>query len=658
MRLDRVRVVKYKCIIDSDEFEVSDVTALVGKNESGKTAILEALHRLNPMPDQPVKFEVELDYPASLQAEYEQAITNDGEAEAVVSAWFELDDDDMATLADKVGAGVVVSSMLAIARDYQNEFKVTLDFDERALASALVTSADLPESFARSLGSASTVAEIVERLESDSELPPEVGRFLKHTKGIAVSPQGYCYDAIKDRVPRFLYFDEYYLMNGQVNIPRLVERKNANSLEDSDRPMLGLIALAGLTVDELQKPTRTEVVERRLERATNNLGSQVLRHWSQNANLEVRFVYRRGLAQDEAEMRGEYNLRGRIYNSRHKASTPLGRRSRGFVWFFSFLAWFSQQKKSPFPLILLLDEPGLSLHARAQEDLLRYIDTELRPHHQVIYTTHSPFMVDPRHFGRIRVVEDRDIEEDNANGYGSSKQAAQGTKVITDVFTADTDSLFPLQGALGYEICQTLFIGPYSLIVEGVSDLLYLSVMSGLLERKGRERLDSRWVITPVGGSGKVPAFVSLLGAQKGLTIATLLDISSEDKQSIQELYKKKLLKKKNVMTYADFADGEQADVEDMFEIDFYLNLVNAEYASELGCELKKTGLPTQHPRIVYRLAKHFETAPMNGAQFSHYRPARYFSDHLADLEADVSDATCERFENAFKALNALLPKR
>ena len=112
------------------------------------------------------------------------------------------------------------------------------------------------------------------------------------------------------------------------------------------------------------------------------------------------------------------------------------------------------------------------------------------------------------------------------------------------MFDATDDSLFPLQGALGYEIQQTLFIGPNSLIVEGVADMLYLRAVSGELEREGRTGLSEEWVITPVGGSGKVPTFVAMLGSQKGMNVATLLDIQSNDKHLIEDLYKKKLLTK------------------------------------------------------------------------------------------------------------------
>ena len=165
-----------------------------------------------------------------------------------------------------------------------------------------------------------------------------------------------------------------------------------------------------------------------------------------------------------------------------------------------------------------------------------------------------------------------------------------GTKVLTDVYAASADSLFPLQGALGYEIQQTLFIGPNSLVVEGPSDMLFLMAMSVQLQRDGRTGLSDRWVITPVGGSGKVPTFVSLLAPQKGMNVAVLLDIQHKDRQCIENLYKKKLLTKKQVLTYADFLNPKEnnkeavkeADIEDIFSREFYVGLVNKEFSKEL----------------------------------------------------------------------------
>jgi predicted ATP-dependent endonuclease of OLD family len=78
------------------------------------------------------------------------------------------------------------------------------------------------------------------------------------------------------------------------------------------------------------------------------------------------------------------NIWGGVFDSRHSVTTELGSRSRGFVWFFSFLAWYSDVKRDQRPVILLLDEPGLILHAKAQEDLLRYFEIELKAAHQLV----------------------------------------------------------------------------------------------------------------------------------------------------------------------------------------------------------------------------------------------------------------------------------
>ena len=101
-----------------------------------------------------------------------------------------------------------------------------------------------------------------------------------------------------------------------------------------------------------------------------------MKYWSQNAFLEMRFDIRPGLPNDPEGMKTGTNLWCHVYNSRQKVRTLLGNRSRGFIWFFSFLAWYSQHKRKGIPLILLLDEPALFLHGTAQKDLLRYLEDE------------------------------------------------------------------------------------------------------------------------------------------------------------------------------------------------------------------------------------------------------------------------------------------
>ena len=290
---------------------------------------------------------------------------------------------------------------------------------------------------------------------------------------------------------------------------------------------------------------------------------------------------------------------------------------------------------------------ALSLHAKAQADLLEYFESELVPRHQVIYTTHSPFMVDPRRFERVRIVQDHSIED----GPAPPNAGQDGTRVTTDVHEASRDSLFPLQAALGYELHQTLFIGPNSLVVEGASDLLYLQALSGVLQAEGRRCLSPEWTITPVGGLDKVPTFVALIGAQAGMNIATLVDYHHNDRQTIENLYKRKLMKDRHVLTFAEFVDADEADIEDMFPPEFYLELVNGEFDTSLRLE----DLPNSNGRILLRLENHFAAYPLpGGARFNHYRPARYLMDKLGAL--DIPGQALDRFQQAFVALDDLLP--
>ena len=256
-------------------------------------------------------------------------------------------------------------------------------------------------------------------------------------------------------------------------------------------------------------------------------------------------------------------------------------------------------------------------------------------------------MVDPTHFDRVRIVQDLSIEPNS----DALSEEQQGTRVITEVLEATPDSLFPLQGALGYEIYQTLFIGPNSLVIEGPSDLLYIPIISALLQKKGKNGLSDDWTLTMVGGAGNVPTFVALIGAQTNLNVAVLIDYHKKDHQSIENLYKRKLLKKNKVFTYADFVESKEADVEDMFDVDFYLQLVNGEFKTDLSVG----ALPKGH-RILGRLEKHFEKNPLpNGVKFNHYGPARYFNENVGSLESKISESSLNRFQTAFNALNDLL---
>jgi hypothetical protein len=694
MKLRTVRVREFKSIWDSNPFDVDRVTCLVGKNEAGKTAILQALYRLNPIVDHEKEFDVTDDYPRADVENYEQEVESGSREHAVVvEATFDLDPPELAAIEHQYGSGILARPEVVVSKGYARDnsgrctMYVSVPVVESALVKNLVESFGLPEPLRGHAIQTTTLARLSELVTGEgqkqedavaaaqvaaNQLEDEAAKAtaLEESKLLAESEQA---KALRSRVselldhenlgihiwhtilrpsfPKFLYFDSYYQMRGHDNVEALKQRKAANALQPSDHPLLGLIELARLDLDKLLSPSRTQELKNKLQGASNHLSSQILKYWSQNKHLRMNFDVRPGLSGDPEGMRQGVNIWGEVYDSKHLVSTGLGTRSAGFVWFFSFLAWYSAVKKRSEPLVLLLDEPGLSLHGKAQEDLLRYFEAEIatNPKHQLLYTTHSPFMVDAQRFERIRIVQDKGIDSND-----ELSREEDGTKVFTDVLEAGPDSLFPLQAALGYEIYQTLFIGPNSLVVEGVSDLLYIQTISGVLKSNGRVGLDERWTITPVGGSDKVPTFVALIGSQKNLKVATLIDFQKSNQQTIENLYKKKLLNKSHLLTFADFTGKAEADIEDMFDESFYIQLVNDEFAGSLPAKVKPGDLKSRAPRIIVRLEDFFSANPLSGGtKFNHYRPARYLAESVSTLSIPV--ATLDRFEAAFKAANALL---
>ena len=653
MKLTKVRITDFQSVRDSTEFDIGDATCLVGKNESGKTALLQAMYKIRPIVDTDVGYNVTDDYPRRDVSDYEHDIEKEEREHAVVGCLtYELDEADVAAVAKIFGAKALTSRTLTISKAYEQPgITFNLSVNSKEALQYRLSRYSVTSEIRNALRACSTPAaaqEVVADLEQ-TEAIQNITQWLDIIAS-AGSVLLYIYkEILSTRIPKFMYFDEYYQMRGCDSIDALKQRDSAGTLEKSDHPMLGLIRKARLDLDSLLAPGRTRDLKNKLEGAGNHLTKSIVKYWSQNKHLQMRFDVRPAQPEDPEGMRNGTNIWAEVYDTRHMVTTELGTRSRGFVWFFSFLAWYGDVQRKKQNTILLLDEPGMSLHGKAQGDLLRYFEEELIPCHQVIYSTHSPFMVDPTRFDRVRIVQDWsvDADEDLLDG-------EEGTKVTVDVLESTDDSLFPLQGALGYDIAQTLFVGPNSLIVEGVSDLLYLQIMTGVLQAAGREGLYTGWTITPVGGSDKIPTFVALLGSQARMNIATLIDFQEKDRQAIENMWRRKLVQKKQVLTYADFVDAKEADIEDVIGTAFYLKLVNAEYAAVIGKPIAGKDLKSKHPRITVRLEEHFSEHPLSsGMAFNHYRPARYLAEKVGDLM--VPPAVLDRFEQVFRAVNARL---
>lgn len=179
--------------------------------------------------------------------------------------------------------------------------------------------------------------------------------------------------------------------------PRRVEIDtllNASPDDSSLKTAKALINLSGIDLSIISESSDFEEFKSELEATSIDISDTLFKYWESNDNLAIEFDVDKTEKEDPARQKYINRILDiRVKNNRNRVSLPLDKRSKGFNWFFSFLVWFkAMQEDSNRQYILLLDEPGLNLHALAQNDLLRFID-DLSEDYQVIYTTHSPFMV-------------------------------------------------------------------------------------------------------------------------------------------------------------------------------------------------------------------------------------------------------------------------
>src|ERR1017187_4109369 len=139
MLLKRFHLREYQSIRDSNAVDIGDITCLVGKNEAGKSAVLKALYRLNPITAGDDKFDVTDDYPRSRVTEYEQMIRSGKHPHVVVTeALFSIETDELKPVEEHFGAGVLPESALILSRGYENRTDFILKTDEKAAGATLV----------------------------------------------------------------------------------------------------------------------------------------------------------------------------------------------------------------------------------------------------------------------------------------------------------------------------------------------------------------------------------------------------------------------------------------------------------------------------------------------------------------------------------------
>lgn len=640
MKLTRARVTDYRSIDDSGWVDIDEVTCLVGKNESGKTTFLSALKRLNHVDVASGDFDLK-DYPRKGYVQYRRI--HKKTPAVVVRVEFRLDADEIRQIEAEYGPGIIRHPVVVASKDYSNTRMWDMEVNEEALVRHLVASAGLPAEIEERTESAATIEELRTMLEGLAIRPLGVGDLL-------IDINSRFKTSLKDQIaekylenfiPAFVYFDDYSAMKGRISIPDIRRRSEQGArLDDADRTFMSLISLAGADLEDLDSQTNYEHVKAELESASISITDDVFEYWHQNRQLRVDFDLSNANPNDPPPLNEGTILHIRIWNNRHRVSVPFDERSKGFVWFFSFLAYFSglELEDENRSMVLLFDEPGLNLHALAQSDFLRFIDERLTPKHQVIYTTHSPFMIDLNRLGSVRTVQDMDD---------------RGTVVAADVMIHDAETVFPLQVAMGYRVAQSLFLAPHCLLVSSPSDQIYLQVLGEAVVARGGQALDPRWVTIPVGGADNLPTYLSLLG-DNYVNLAIMMDVTPKSKARIEEK-NGKIGNNSNPIKMVEVAKMRDADMEDLFDPSFYLELVNQTYSRELPHEMTMKAISGPNPRIAQRLQKYFEQEGICGGRFDTYRPAAYLLQKHLELRPKIDDSIIDRAASMFARVNSLL---
>ena len=331
MKLKQVTVKKYKCFLTEQTVAIEDgATRLVGKNESGKTAFLEALAKYNYFDDEDKKFVFDKthDYPRNELKSYEQQ--NPENSLEVVTCVFAIDSALIAEIQSDVGQNTFSQETITISHKYSGSKTYHVKSNTQAIGNNL-KSKYMDKAF--------------------------IG--FNDIVGGYIAKQ-----YISPNIPQFWYFDEYYALPAQISLTKFNNKAiDASFTKEQFDIATALFSLSGVDVSKLLTDKNHEAFISELEATSNSITDKFLEYWSTNKNLEIQFEIQT-VANDKL-------LNIRIRNTKHRVTLPLRNRSKGFVWFFSFLVWFSRIENKD-NIVILLDEPGLNLHADAQNDLLNY----------------------------------------------------------------------------------------------------------------------------------------------------------------------------------------------------------------------------------------------------------------------------------------------
>ncbi|WP_420546023.1 AAA family ATPase [Nitrosopumilus sp.] len=600
MRLRKFRVRAYRCIHDSGEITVGDLAAFVGRNESGKTTILQALTLLNK--DEQVS---ELDLCDEMSEELKDEIK-------LAEGEFELNQHEISLVKEKF-PGIPDMKKIKLFRTNRSQ-KVQYEFDNMEISDDKDNAINSWENFSKQIiGFLDTIPNHLRIqvdtsfFEGDSPRNQEtfdrgMAEFSNQFHVIAIqepkvieewekiyeSPENQFSNLLSGESkktalenfisselhPRFVYFSDYKKIYGNINLNEYLREENkdrSDSIEfieefDKAETVRNLFYLAELDMKELEevKESPSKCIKL-LNAASNRLTSKLNPAWKGDP-IHVDLRYNPG------------NIMSVVISDVHRDGTVtntglLNRRAEGFKWTFSFIVNFAAetQRAELKEAILLLDEPARNLHPTQQmgiSDLLK----NLAGSNQVLYATHSPFMIFDYTPGNLLVVE--------------LDKRKHLSRIFYDYWNADDKTLTPILYGLSRGQVESMVdreIGTNSrpiIIVETMSDAMYLNAFDKFLQDPNIS-MNPLNVIAAYNKNSVLP--LAIFYRNHGYKTFILLDNSEESKQISAQLVSNEF---SSIQTIFFEREGKKLEsIEDYIMPEDYLYVVNQTYEIKLRHE-------------------------------------------------------------------------
>lgn len=619
MRLVRFRVRNFRSVEDSNWIDVNSVTALIGANESGKSNLLLPLWKLNPAQDGEIS--PTSDFPRKRFSEFRAMTTKP----IFIEADFTVGELLKKRLSRESNIPPEQLVVVRVMRRLDGEFEI--DFpnvpDNRSIKSEVIqqeiadaqseistktplkSEVDLATGINDALKDAyeslhgsdncglETTSEVLKRLSSvktsgapkTSSIVPIFERLHRKLSSIRDSlsqphprHSSDLQEVIIQHLPSFVYYSNYGNLDSEIYLPHVIEnlsREDDLGQRESAkaRTLKVLFEFVNLQPKEIlelgrdlhaqgQRPT-DEQVEHTAEKKKER--SILLQSASTRLTEEFRRWWRQGDYRFRFEADGDH-FRIWVADDRRPEEVELEGRSTGLQWFLSFyLVFLVESEDAHSGCILLLDEPGHSLHPLAQRDLSDFFDG-LSKHNQLIYTTHSPFLVDADRLDRARKVF---VDEDGTS------------RVTSDLGADDGDPTkrgagYAVHAALGLTVAESLLVGCDPIVVEGPSDQHYLTTIKTLLIASGRLNPSREIVFPPAGGAKGVKAIASILGSKSADLPVVLLDSDYQGTQFASNLRESLYVDcPDRVLEVGSFVDKSNAEVEDLIPHEIMITVID-----------------------------------------------------------------------------------